>query len=209
MITNWDLNVQELSVIPARETQQQQQAREARIAEIEAAIRTLQDHVKNMYEKHTITATKAAKNKDKGVTKGDRARARQKAKFYGALRREDIQPALAGAEFATVAEIRAARIVPLHRRASDEIKDFWKLRRSSWKSLRRSSATPLQLPISGTLVTETKIISSLTCSSAMAKDNKFASCGAGGSSGSATSSSNTCIVVAPAWPACRGSSTAA
>jgi len=126
MITNWDLDVQELSVIPAHETQQQQQAREAKIAEIETAIQTLQDAVKNMYEKHTITATKAAKNKDKGVSKGDRARARQKAKFYGALRRQDIQPALAGAEFATVAEIRAARIIPLHRRAPDEIKDFWK-----------------------------------------------------------------------------------
>jgi hypothetical protein len=92
LVTNWDLRARVLSIAPPDESDEQQARRRARSTEYRAAIAEVQLMVRDAYTAASLREIAISEDHSAGVTKGDRARAAEKAKFYTDIAEEGLLP---------------------------------------------------------------------------------------------------------------------
>lgn len=126
-ITNWYLEVRALKLFPpAGESNAQRATRLADIRRICIAIETLRTRVKTEYRDAFNKAADDATGKASG---GKKTRAEQRMKLYKKYKDEDIRCRIPfNTPFASAAEIRRARLVPLQERDPATRRLCWKKR---------------------------------------------------------------------------------
>jgi hypothetical protein len=126
MVTNWDLRSRVLSIAPPNESEEQQARRHARYTEYRDRIAEVQRIVRDEYLAASLRETATSLDHRTGVTKGDRARAADKAKFYLDISNEELLPLSRGALLISKAELLGAEMPHLACRPLEQRLAFWK-----------------------------------------------------------------------------------
>jgi hypothetical protein len=126
MVTNWDLRARVMSIAAPNESDEDQARRQARYKEYRAGIAEVQRMVKDAYLAASLKQTAISLDHSKGVTKGDRDRAAEKATFYLEISNEGLLPLSRGAHLISKAELLGAQMTHLACRPLDQRLAFWK-----------------------------------------------------------------------------------
>jgi hypothetical protein len=114
------------SIALPNESDEEQARRHARHMEYRAGIAEVQRMVKDAYLAASLRETAISLDYSKSVTKGDRARAADKANFYLDISNEELLPLSRGALLISKAELLGAQMTHLACRPLAQRLSFWK-----------------------------------------------------------------------------------
>jgi hypothetical protein len=126
MVTNWDLRARVMSIAAPNESAEQQANRHKRYTEYRDGIAEVQRMVRDEYLAASLRETAISLDHRTGVTKGDRAQAADKAKFYLDISNEELLPLSRGALLISKAELLGAETPHLACRPLEQRLAFWK-----------------------------------------------------------------------------------
>lgn len=121
-MTNWDLSIKELQMVHSGDVDSA--SRLAKTTKFERAIAELREKVISMYEAESRASISALHDSS---TRPERLRAEDRGRFYRQQANDQdlVQPVHVDSTFDSIAEIRTARMIPLHQRDAAVRQTFW------------------------------------------------------------------------------------